>query len=58
MSDDVRVYRYPLNRLFCWHGRAARKLLRYSNGVDVYCSVCMRKRLAVTEAYKPTEGKP
>jgi hypothetical protein len=46
---SVHVFRYPLNRLLCWHGRGARRLLRYSNGIDIYCSACMRKRLAVMD---------
>lgn len=33
----------------CWHPRHLRRLLRYGNGVDVYCSRCHLKLVTVWE---------
>lgn len=40
----VEIQTYPLNRLLCWHSRRHLRRLGASNGADIYCEKCGRKR--------------
>jgi hypothetical protein len=42
----VEIYTYPLNRVLCWHSRSHLRRLGTSNGADIYCTKCGRKRFA------------
>lgn len=44
---NAEIQRYWINKLFCWHDKTLREILKSSNGVVLYCGKCGRKVLGI-----------
>jgi hypothetical protein len=49
VETEVMVLKFPLNKLFCWHGKRHRKIMKSSNGWEAYCGKCYMKHTCIYE---------
>lgn len=49
-EHDIEILKYRINKLLCWHPKSYRKIIKYDNGLVVYCSRCYLKVLSVHDS--------
>jgi len=40
----IQVRHHWLNHLLCWHRKKSLAVLKASNGAEIYCRKCLRKK--------------